>query len=476
MTITPLLAQLRDCPLVASVQASENSPVDDPETLLKLAQASLREGVQVLRLQGETNIRTIRAATVAPIIGLIKRTYPDSQVYITATLREVNEVIDAGAEIVAMDATRRARPRGQILPELVDHAHRRGVLVLADTDSLDSAQWAEECGVDLLSTTLAGYTEENEATQGPDLELLRLVIKSTSIPVLGEGRFAEPWQVEAALRIGAVGVVIGGALNDPIKTTRRFKPFDRPTGNVGAVDIGGTWMRFATFSPEWRLLEIERMPLLEERRARLDWIRSQVKSTGVEAVGVSTGGTVNPATGELWEAKALIPDHVGSVFSEATLGVPTMALNDGLATAWGHSCLPEYAGKRVATLALGTGVGCGFVSEGKILMGSRGEYPRLNDLPGPDGATFEQLLGGAALTPNPTLDQIAMALKGFLQAAIVLQEMYYPDQIVACGAVGLSDWLRPYLQSPGLSASPFGLDAGLCGAAALVLFGSEAAF
>jgi N-acetylmannosamine-6-phosphate 2-epimerase/N-acetylmannosamine kinase len=147
-----------------------------------------------------------------------------------------------------------------------------------------------------------------------------------------------------------------------------------------------------------------------------------------------------------------------------------VALNDGLATAWGHACLPQFAGKRVATLALGTGVGCGFVAEGRILMGPRGEYPRLNDLPAPGGATFEQLMGGASLSPNPTPEQISQALTAFFQAGITLQEMYFPDQIVACGSVALSEWMAPYLRSPGLSATPFGPDAGLYGAAALALF------
>ena len=470
MTPRDFVDRLQTCPLIASVQASEGSPVDDPGTLLKLAQASLAEGVQVLRLQGVDNIAAIRQSTSVPIIGLIKRSYGNSDIYITPTIREVNEVIDAGSEIVAMDGTPRPRPSGESLAALIAHAHERGALVLADIDSVESALFAVSAGADFVSTTLAGYTPEYTSTNGPDLNLLRKVARSVSVPVFAEGRFAEPWQVQAALRISALGVIIGGALNDPIKTTRRFLPPTRVTGKVGAVDIGGTWMRFATFSPDWELLEIERMPLLEDRQDRIDWIRSQVKASGVSAVGVSTGGIVDPKTGELWEAKPIIPDHVGSVFSEATLGVPTVALNDGLAAAWGHACLPQFAGKRVATLALGTGVGCGFVADGKILRGPRGEYPRVNDLPAPGGATYEQLMGGAALSPNPDRDQIIQALTAFFQAGILLQEMYFPDEIVCCGAVALSDWMVPYLTSPGLSPSPFGLDAGLHGAAALILF------
>ncbi len=438
-----------------------------------MALASIQEGVTTLRMQGIDNIRAVRASSNVPIIGLIKRNYPDSEVYITPTVREVDDLLSLGVEVIALDATQRARPCSVDLGDLIKRVHSANKLVLADIDTLESAIAAEALGADLISTTLAGYTATSPNQKGPDLELLRKVINSVSIPVLAEGRYAQKWQIEAALRMGASGVVVGGALNDPIKTTQALKPARTNYGKVGAVDIGGTWMRFAVFSNQWELESIERMPVFESREDRIDWIRNQIKRTGVDAVGVSTGGTVDPKTGELWEAKALIPDHVGSIFSEQVLGVPTLALNDGLASAWGHACLPQFAGKRVATLALGTGVGCGFVAEGSILMGPRGEYPRINDLPGPGGQTYEQMLGGAALSPDPTPSQMATALQAFLQAGILLQEMYFPDQIVVCGAVGLSEWLSPYLRSSGLSASPFGLDAGIFGAAALVLFPSH---
>ncbi|MDR3687963.1 MAG: putative N-acetylmannosamine-6-phosphate 2-epimerase [Fimbriimonas sp.] len=469
MSASSFIHNLRNCPLVASVQATEGSPVDNPSTLSLLAQASRDEGVTTLRLQGVENIRSIRKATQLPCIGLIKRAYADSEIYITATRREVLELLETGCEVIALDGTPRTRPGGENLGDLIALAHAGGIPVLADIDSVSSARFAVSMGADMVSTTLGGYTKEYVSTGGPDLELLRTVKQAVEVPVFAEGRYALRWQCEAALRIGAVGVIVGGVLNDPIKTTRAIIPSKPPKGRVGAVDIGGTWMRFGVFSNDWKLESIERMPLLEKRDDRLAWIRSQVQATGVLAVGVSTGGTVDARTGELWEAKALIPDHVGSIFSEKTLGVPTVALNDGLASAWGHANLPKYAGKRVATLAIGTGVGCGFVAEGRILMGPRGEYPRLNDMPGPGGSSFESMLGGAALSPNPSATQKATALQAFIQAGIVLQEMYFPDQIVVCGAVGLSDWLAPYLTSPGLSPSPFGMDAGIYGAASLVL-------
>lgn len=471
MTVAEFLAQLRACRLIASVQASEGSAVDDPATLAKLAQASKDQGVAALRLQGVENIRAVRAATHLPTIGLIKRSYPLSEVYITATLREVDEAIDAGSEIVALDATARPRPEGATLQGLIRHAHERGALVLADVDTVDNAEAAVAAGADLVSTTLAGYTHERPTTAGPDLEVLRQTVQRVNVPVLAEGRYAARWEVEAALRIGAAGVIVGGALNDPVKQTRALTPSPEVSGNVGAVDIGGTWLRFGVFSSDWRLLESERTPNPPNRDDRMRWIRERVAATGVERLGLSTGGIVDPATGTCWTAKEyLMPDHVGLEFSEGTLGVPTFAHGDGHATAWGHANLPLYAGRRVATLALGTGVGAGFVRDGKIWAGRRGEYPRINDLPAPGGLSYEQLLGGFHLSHEPGEEARAPAVTALRGAIQAIKDLYFPDDILVGGSVGMSPWLSPHLVEVGAVPSPFGADAGLHGAAALALF------
>lgn len=165
-----------------------------------------------------------------------------------------------------------------------------------------------------------------------------------------------------------------------------------------------------------------------------------------------------------------MPDQIGIEFSESTLGVQTFAHGDGHATAWGHSCLPEFAGRRLATLALGTGVGCGFVEEGRIWSGRRGEYPRINDLAMSTGATFEAVLGGLNLSTTPTADQKRVATLAFDEALTAIRNLYFPDEVIVAGSVGLSDWLRPHVEAAGAIPSPFGTDAGLYGAAALALY------
>ena len=124
------------------------------------------------------------------MIGLLKRTYPDSEVYITPTAQDVDAMLDLGVHVVALDGTLRPRPKGHDLKALIDRIHRRKTLAMADCDSLESAMAAVAAGADLVGTTLAGYTKARPATDGPDLELLREVIRGVGVPVIAEGRYA----------------------------------------------------------------------------------------------------------------------------------------------------------------------------------------------------------------------------------------------------------------------------------------------
>ncbi|HRK20640.1 MAG TPA: putative N-acetylmannosamine-6-phosphate 2-epimerase [Fimbriimonadaceae bacterium] len=466
MTLPDLLALFKQAPLVASSQASDGSPLADPETLRMLADSSLMAGVKVLRLQGVEAIRHIHGKTKAPVIALIKRHYDDSPVYITPTMAEVDALLSTDAEAIGLDATQRRRPGGASLQELLAKVHQNGRLAMADCDTLESAIEAERMGFDFVGTTLAGYTENRPMSNGPDLELLRSMVQNLKIPVIAEGRYSESWQVQAAMRIGASAVVMGAALNDtPTLTKRYFQAATTPMGEVGAFDIGGTWLRFGRFSEEGDLLERVKVALSADPSDRLEWMRGQIQSSRVARVGVGTGGVVDPKTGIVTHAKPIIPNHVGSEFSERTLGVPTFALNDGLATAWGHACRPEFAGKRVATLAIGTGVGFGIVDRGRILMGPGGEPPHVNDLSCREGRTIEELLGGAGLGPTIEEAEKSRAEEAAMQAIEMVQSMFHPDEILICGGVGLADWLQL-----DVLRSPYGEGAGLHGAAALALW------
>lgn len=465
------LAELKKCPLIASAQASPGSALESPEILEKVAQASLDQGVKVLRLQGIETIRTIRRWFSGPIVGLVKKSYPGSEVYITPTLSEVEALLAEGCQVIALDATDRPRPGGVSLQSLVQAIHAAGALAWADCDSVESLNHAKSSGCDVFSTTLAGYTGERSATVGPDMALLAEFLKDNPGPVFAEGRFSQPWQMAAALRLGAAGVVVGGSLNDPVKQTQWFIKGLPQTDLAGAVDLGGTWLRFALAGPDLKLNEIRRTPQPRTRQERLDWIAAQIADTGVTRLGVSAGGTIDPVTGEVWEAKDFIPEYLGTTFAFPEVDV--RALNDGLAAAWGHFCRPETYSGRVASLALGTGVGAGYVIEGQILMGHRGSYPRWNDLPLPSGRTVEDVLGGLSLTRDPSEDQKDEAEKAARLVIVSMDKIWMPEKIVITGGVGLSPWLRERLtENPAeiMAEIVFGPEeAGLEGAAALAI-------
>lgn len=459
MTREDLLNLLSESPLIASVQASPSSPASSPETLAQLALASKQEGVKLLRLEGEKAIQTIRATTNLPCIGLIKIQYPDSEIYITPTLKEIDILVNLGCEIIALDCTARRRPNNESLQTLIQRIKQNNRLVMADCDTPESVDYAVSLGADLISTTLSGYTAESPAQTDPDFALIQHIAKYPNVIPIAEGRFSTPQQIRIARLCGAKGVVVGGALNDPIKQTRVFGAAAKLPECLGAVDIGGTWMRFGTLEGE-----LARIPTPANPEERLSWIRSQIQQNNIQTLGVSSGGTIHPKTGEVWEAKPIIPGHEGTVFSRETLGVEVYALNDGLAAAWGIANSPEYLNKNIAVLALGTGVGCGAVIGGKLVMGSKGEYPRINDLPF-QNSTVEEVLGGLALTTNPSESQKEQAIQAAQFAIQVLESLYQPERIVLTGSVARAPWFK--LEHPKIDLSPD--EDGLKGALTLAL-------
>jgi putative N-acetylmannosamine-6-phosphate epimerase/predicted NBD/HSP70 family sugar kinase len=474
MTLDAFQATLESAPLVASVQASPGSPLDDDDALLLMAKASLREGVKVLRLEGAARVKRIREATSAVCIGLVKRAYEGAEVYITPTAKEVDELLETGCEIVSLDCTPRARPNDEDLGTLVKKCHDAGRLVMADCDTFGAGQNAVKHGADILGPTLAGYTPDTTMTMGPDLPTLQSLL-DLGKTTLAEGRYQEEWHVEAALRMGAHGVVIGGALNDPVKQTRKFlSAAGRHTRPVAAFDLGGTWMRFGHFSAAWELKETDWVSMPETHTKRLDWMNTKLHYSRADRAGVSSGGVVDPLSGQVLAAKPLIS---GLEKASLRLEAETFALNDGLAQAWGHACYPLFAGKSVATLALGTGVGSGFVHHYEFVPVRRGFPCGINDLSTKDGTTIEECCGGKALGKDPTEEQRSAAVRAAREAVRIIESVYAPDIIVLSGGVGLTEWMLEALTENDLvQPTPFGHDAGLFGAAALALFPPRGVF
>ena len=208
--------------LVVSCQAYVGEPMRHPETMAQMAVAAELGGAAAIRCQGLADIGAIKGQVEVPVIGLWKEGHEG--VYITPTLRHARACINAGADIVAIDATSRPRPDGLSLNETVNALKSDGSLVMADCGSIADARSAAEAGCDILSTTLAGYTGEREKTPGPDFELLgEMVTEFPTTPVICEGRIHTPQQARQVMEAGAWSAVVGTAITHPTSITTWFR-------------------------------------------------------------------------------------------------------------------------------------------------------------------------------------------------------------------------------------------------------------
>lgn len=206
--------------LIVSCQAREGEPLHGPVHMTAMALSVLAGGAAGVRLEGPDDIAAVRAATVAPIIGLWK--FGEDPVYITPTLATAHAVAEAGADIVAVDGTGRPRPDGILLATVIEEMHRRhGLPVMADVATLAQARDAVRAGADVLSTTLSGYAGGPDSEE-PDLTLVRALAAESAVPVFAEGRIAIPEEAAEALRVGAWAVVVGSAITRPTALTARF--------------------------------------------------------------------------------------------------------------------------------------------------------------------------------------------------------------------------------------------------------------
>ncbi len=217
--VAPLAGQL-----IVSCQAYPGEPMRNPETMAEIAQAVELGGASAVRAQGLDDIRLVKERIDIPVIGIWK----DGRegVFITPTLKHALAVIEAGADIVAIDGTLRNRPDGLTLAETVEgiRAQYPEVAIMADCDSFDSGVAAAKAGVDIVGTTLAGYTPARPKTVGPDLDLIRELTEALpGHAVVAEGRVHTTADAKAARDSGAFAVVVGTAITHPTSITQWFR-------------------------------------------------------------------------------------------------------------------------------------------------------------------------------------------------------------------------------------------------------------
>jgi N-acylglucosamine-6-phosphate 2-epimerase len=207
--------------LIVSVQAEADSPLNAPASIALLSRVAVANGAAGVRAEGLARLGAVRRAVSVPVVGIVKRAYAGFGPSITASQREIAEVAAAGAEIVAFDATGRARPDGRDTAAVVAAIRARGALAMADCATAQDVSRAAAAGADIVATTLCGYTEQTRGTPLPALDLVRACAASGAFAVC-EGGIGSADDVRAAFAAGADAVVVGTAITNVDVLVRRF--------------------------------------------------------------------------------------------------------------------------------------------------------------------------------------------------------------------------------------------------------------
>jgi N-acylglucosamine-6-phosphate 2-epimerase len=207
--------------LIVSVQAYADSVLNEPAAIALLSRCAAQNGAAGVRIEGSARIAAVRAAIDLPIVGIIKREHDGFAPYITSTAEEIAEVADAGAGIVAFDATARERSGGLDVAGLVAAAHDRGLLAMADCATAADVREAVAAGADVVATTLCGFTPETRGRPLPALDLVAAVCADHPF-VVCEGGIATPEAARAAFAAGASAIVVGTAITNVDALVRRF--------------------------------------------------------------------------------------------------------------------------------------------------------------------------------------------------------------------------------------------------------------
>jgi len=212
--------------VIVSVQAAPDEPLYKEECIIALMQSVVNGGAEGLRVAGVRDVKNAKKMFDIPVIGITKpNKLPDNWqevVYITPNTQDAQCLIEAGADIIAFDGTSRTRTESS-LEELIACVKSSNRLAMADIATFEEGLNCEKLGVDIVSTTLSGYTKESLSdSDEPDFELLEKLVKNTKLPVILEGKIWEPHQVKKAFELGAHCVVIGSAITRPQLITKRF--------------------------------------------------------------------------------------------------------------------------------------------------------------------------------------------------------------------------------------------------------------
>ncbi|CEI73097.1 MULTISPECIES: N-acetylmannosamine-6-phosphate 2-epimerase [Romboutsia] len=212
--------------VVISCQALPNEPlyVEEKSIMYLMARAAKMAGSPAIRTNSVRDVIAIKKETGLPVIGLIKIEYEGSEVYITPTMKEVDELVDAKSDVIALDCTFSKRLNDESINDFIKSIKEKypDVILMADISTYEEGINAYKCGVDMVGTTMNGYTPQSIKENINNLELVKKLTKEIDIPVIAEGKIHYPYQAKEMLDAGAYAVVVGGAITRPLEIAQRF--------------------------------------------------------------------------------------------------------------------------------------------------------------------------------------------------------------------------------------------------------------
>ena len=373
-----------------SCQAAEGEIFHDPQLIARFGAAAVEGGAAAIRANGPDDVRAIRDVTGVPIIGIHKVRHHDGMVLITPTFESAKALVEAGANMIALDCTSRGQGSGAF-DRVREIHHRLNVPVLADVAEIADAKAAAGAGADFVLSTLRGYTEETTHVQDFDPNFIRDLVRASSIPVIAEGRIASPERARQAVAAGALAVVVGTAITRPSDIARSFSAAieseylrrNKVSEAIG-IDLGGTQTKYGIVRSDGAVLfkSTVETPAKSGAQALLDNLKRVAKIAAryaqdggykPVAIGVATAGWVDARTGRVVYATDNLPGWTGTRIGEelsALSGLRVAVENDANALAVGEK---HFGAARSLTdfvaLTLGTGLGGGCYVGGTLNRG-----------------------------------------------------------------------------------------------------------
>ena len=212
--------------LIVSCQALPHEPLHSSFIMGRMALAAKEGGAYGIRANTKEDIAEIQARVDLPVIGIVKRDYEDSKVYITPTMKEINELMEVRPDIIALDATHSLRPGGRTLDEFYREIRKSypEQLLMADCSTVEEALHADQLGFDFIGTTLVGYTDQSKSLkiESNDFEIIRQIVAKVKHRVIAEGNINTPEKAKRVIELGAFSVVVGSIITRPQLITKSF--------------------------------------------------------------------------------------------------------------------------------------------------------------------------------------------------------------------------------------------------------------